>query len=98
MAYPRVRGGALHRNGYRPPASEVARQRAPVVRAEGAGSFGGLGAAACCFGRSSAASLLCYVFLLFLNPKSGFSPRMSMSRNLSKRLCLVSGRLAVVSP
>ena len=39
--------------GYRTVASEVARQRAPVARAEGAHSFGGLGAAGCCFGRSS---------------------------------------------
>jgi len=42
--------------GYRTVASEVAHQRAPVARAEGEHSFGGLGDAACCFGRSSGAS------------------------------------------
>ncbi len=38
---------------YRPPELGVASLRAPVVRAEGARSFGGLGAAGCWFGRSS---------------------------------------------
>ena len=42
-------------------------------------------------------ALHCYAFFVFLEPKSGFSSRTSMSMIFANRLCLVSGFFALVN-